>query len=82
MSKLSSGYLFLLRHLVEARKANGITQVDLAEKLQKPQSFVSKFERGERRLDVFEYISIGAKLNITSEDLSDILKKAIKSDAS
>ena len=38
--------------LIQARKTAGLTQVELAERLRKPQSYVSKFERGERRLDV------------------------------
>lgn len=33
-------------------------QIELAQKLNKPQSFVSKFECGERRLDVIEFLTI------------------------
>jgi len=39
-----------------ARKARGITQLELAKRLGKPQSFVSKAEMGERRLDVVEFL--------------------------
>lgn len=39
-----------------ARKARGITQEELARRLGKPQSYVSKAEMGERRLDVVEYL--------------------------
>lgn len=39
-----------------AREARGITQQELARRLGKPQSFVSKAEMGERRLDVVEYL--------------------------
>jgi len=41
----------LLRAL---RKKRGLTQVELAQKLGRPQSFVSKYESGERRLDILE----------------------------
>jgi hypothetical protein len=41
--------------LVEARKAATLTQTELSLRLNRPQSFVSKYERGERRLDVVEF---------------------------
>ena len=44
--------------LVQARKDSNLTQIELARKLGKPQSFVSKFERGERRLDVVEFLDV------------------------
>jgi transcriptional regulator with XRE-family HTH domain len=50
--------------LVEARKTAGLTQVDLAKRLKRPQSFVSKFERGERRLDVIEFLDIAETVGI------------------
>lgn len=50
--------------LVEARKKAGLSQAQLAAKLSRPQSFVSKFERGERRLDVIEFKAIAEALNI------------------
>jgi transcriptional regulator with XRE-family HTH domain len=50
--------------LVEARREAGLTQVALAKKLGRPQSFVSKFERGERRLDVTEFLDIARALGI------------------
>ena len=42
--------------ITEARKKAGLTQVQLAQKLSRPQSFVSKYELGERRLDVVEFV--------------------------
>ena len=50
--------------LVEARAAAGLTQGQLAARLSRPQSFVSKYERGERRLDVAEFIEIAAALGL------------------
>jgi len=50
--------------LIEARNTAGVTQVDLAKRLSRPQSFVSKFERGERRLDVIEFLDIAEALSI------------------
>jgi len=50
--------------LADARRSQGITQVELARRLGKPQSFVSKYERGERRLDVVEFLDIAQAMNI------------------
>ncbi|MCX7168918.1 MAG: helix-turn-helix transcriptional regulator [Proteobacteria bacterium] len=47
-------YKLLLEMLREIREAAGLTQEDMATKLNATQSFVSKCERGERRLDVVE----------------------------
>jgi len=44
--------------MVKARKAAGLTQQALADRLKKPQSFVAKYEGGERRLDVVEFLGI------------------------
>ena len=54
----SDRYKALLRALVAARKAAKITQAELAGFLGKPQSFVSKYESGERRLDVEEFLEV------------------------
>jgi transcriptional regulator with XRE-family HTH domain len=48
--------------LRQERKAAGLTQAELAKKLRRPQSYVSKYERGERRLDVIEYLDIAQKI--------------------
>ena len=49
--------------LVAARKAAGLRQEDLASKLGKDQSFVSRIESGQRRVDVIEFYAIGTALN-------------------
>jgi transcriptional regulator with XRE-family HTH domain len=51
-------YQTLLSLLVEARNAEGLTQQQLADKLERPQSFISKIENGDRRLDVIEFLQI------------------------
>jgi transcriptional regulator with XRE-family HTH domain len=54
----SEPYSVFAALLVGARKGAGMRQIELAQKLNKPQSFVSKFECGERRLDVIEFLTI------------------------
>jgi len=48
--------------LVAQRKAAGLTQTVLAERLGKPPSYVAKYELGDRRLDVLEYLDIAAAI--------------------
>ena len=47
-------YRNIIKRLKEARLEIGLSQQDVADKLDKPQSYVSKIESGERRLDVAE----------------------------
>jgi transcriptional regulator with XRE-family HTH domain len=44
--------------LIEARRAKGLTQAEVARRLGKPQSYVAKYEGGERRLDVIEFLEV------------------------
>ena len=44
--------------LIAARKKAKLTQAEVAERLGRPQSFVAKYEGGERRLDVVEFIEV------------------------
>ena len=50
----SAGYTVFLKVLREERERAGLTQVQLARKIRETQTFVSKCERGERRIDVIE----------------------------
>lgn len=50
----SAGQERLSALLRQLRESAGLTQVDVAEALDVPQSFVSKYESGERRLDLIE----------------------------
>lgn len=52
--KHGPAYAAIARRLREARKEAGLTQVEAAKLLKKPQSFISKCESGERRLDLLE----------------------------
>jgi len=54
----TDSYKEILSELVILREARGMSQAQLAEKLGKPPSFVGKYELGERRLDVIEFMVI------------------------
>ncbi|MBL8571964.1 MAG: helix-turn-helix transcriptional regulator [Phreatobacter sp.] len=50
--------------LIAARKGAGLTQAQLASKLNRPQSFVAKVENGERRLDVVEFTEYAEAIEV------------------
>ena len=58
-----------------ARKHAGLSQADVAQQLGKPQSFVSKYERGERRLDVIEFLEIAKIVGLNVRDLNTLLRE-------
>ncbi|RDI59189.1 helix-turn-helix domain-containing protein [Microvirga subterranea] len=60
--------------LIEARKKAGLTQVEVAERLGKPQSFVAKYEGGERRLDVIEFLAVADVIGVVPASLLDLLR--------
>lgn len=62
----------LITALVEARKKTELTQEQLAKRLGRPQSFVAKYEGGERRLDVVELLEIAQAIDLK---LPEVLKK-------
>lgn len=71
-SSSSEEYSAVVAVLIEARLSAGVTQEELARRLRKPQSFVSKYERKERRLDVAEFFWVASALE---EDPISLFKK-------
>ena len=61
-------YSEFLKLMIAARKSAGLTQTELADKLGRPQSYVSKYERGERRLDVVEFLGLAKLLSFDPHD--------------
>lgn len=57
-SVYSPQYKLLRKMLAEQRSKAGLSQTELAEKLGVNQTYVSKYELGERRLDVVEFFEI------------------------
>ena len=63
-SQRSPAHARLLELLVAAREKAGLTQQQLADRLGKPQSFISKYEGGERRIEIIEFIEISEALEM------------------
>lgn len=74
-SAYSAKYEHLCELLLRARKQRGLTQADVSKALGKPQSFVSKYERRERRLDVVEFVEVTGVLGL---DPCDLIKRITK----
>lgn len=68
----SEQYDALLTIITAARTELGFSQRELARLLHKPQSYVSKYERGERRLDVIEFLELCKVLKL---DPGEVLRK-------
>lgn len=76
-SVFTDAYRMLLIILVAARKEAGVTQVELARRLGRPQPFVSYFERGERRIDVIEFCAVARALGLDPEELFRRVARAL-----
>ena len=75
MTKLGTKeHKILLKLLKKIRVEAGLRQVDLANKLCVPQSMVSKYEVGERRIDLLELRDICAALGFSLPDFVELLE--------
>lgn len=79
----SPRHVRLIDLLVEQRKRAGLSQADLAERLDRYQSVVSSMESGGRRVDVIELLDIaeviGLDVHALINDLLTISKTSVKS---
>lgn len=80
-SVFSEPYGVLLRVLIDARRGAGLRQTDLAERLGKPQSFVSKIERGERRIDLVEFLIVARAIGTDEMALVRAVANSLPADA-
>jgi transcriptional regulator with XRE-family HTH domain len=77
----SPDHQLLIDVLRAARKRAGLTQQTLADKLERPQSFVAKYENGERRLDVIEFVTLARIFCVAPEKLLQRYIKALMAGA-
>jgi transcriptional regulator with XRE-family HTH domain len=57
-SVFTKEYQLLLHLLIGLREQKGLSQRELSKRLKRVQTYVSKYERGERRLDVIEFLEV------------------------
>lgn len=67
-------YQALISALVKGRKARGLTQIDVADRMGTDQSQISKFERYERRLDIVDFVRYCRAIDV---DAPDFLREVV-----
>jgi len=77
MTSSEAHYIIFLYFIRQARLDSGLTQLEIAKALNKPQSFVSKYEIGDRKLNVIEFIEICRVLKIDSSDFLKQIERKI-----
>jgi transcriptional regulator with XRE-family HTH domain len=75
----SPEHLALCELCISARKSAGLTQAEVAARLKRPQSFVAKYEGGERRLDVIEFIEV---VRVMGGEPGDVFEQLARSGGS
>lgn len=73
-------YELFQKALMDARQAQGLIQTEVAQRLGKPQSYVSKYESGERRLDVVEFLEVCDAMNVAPQVIIQEIAKVNGSD--
>ena len=71
-------YELFRKLMIQARERSGLTQVQVADALGRLQSFVSKYERGDRRLDFSEFVEIADVLGIDIVEFLASYQEGIK----
>jgi len=60
----SPSYAIAIQAVVDVRKSQGLSQRDVAARMGKPRSFISKIENRERRLDIVEFVALARALGL------------------
>lgn len=76
-NSLANNYTTFRKVIKSIRKTKGFTQIQLSNKLDKPQSYVSKYENGDRKLDIIEVYLICKACNTSLFLFSKALEKAL-----
>ena len=70
-------YKSMINSLITIRKQRGISQRDLAIKLNKAHSYIGRIETFERRLDVVDLINIARALDLSDKEIVKIFEKLL-----
>lgn len=81
-AKLAAELALLGRVIVRAREERSLKQIEVAERLGMPASYLSKIEKGTRRLDVIELLRVAEAIGVEPERLVRELAAEIESAAS
>ncbi|MFI4973241.1 MAG: helix-turn-helix domain-containing protein [Caulobacterales bacterium] len=73
----SPSYRAAVRVLVEARHVSGLTQRELAVRIGRPYTVIANIERGERQIDVVEFVAIARALGVSEAELMARVADAI-----
>ncbi len=73
--QLNDNNKLFLKLIFEARKKAGLTQKKLADMLKKNQSYISKYENGDRRLDVIEFMEVVNAIGVSPLEIIGEIQK-------
>lgn len=68
-SIFDSAHGHLVELLIEARKSLGLTQTQLGKRIGRGQGFISLIERGQRRVDVIEFVALARALEVDPKSM-------------
>ena len=77
-TKLAADLVVLGRVLVKAREARGLKQSEVAQRLGLPASYLSKVEKGTRRLDVIELVRIAEAMECDPAEIMREVQKELR----
>jgi transcriptional regulator with XRE-family HTH domain len=73
----TAAYRKLTELLLEARQTAGLTQQEVADRLETHQSYIAKVEKGERRIDVVELVQLARAIGVSSASLTKKIEAVV-----
>lgn len=67
-------YRKIIFALINIRKNNNLTQLDIAQYLNKPQSYIAKIENFERKLDILEFVQLCKILDVSASEIIKLIE--------